>query len=148
MKSVQEIKSAISQLLATQQLAVLATEANHHPHTSLMAFVSSEDLKKIYFATERATQKYNNISRNGNIALLVDNRTNTIDDFKKAIALTILGYAKELPEPEKKAAMDIFLNRFPHLRDFAKSSACSLFQLDVEHYVLVGEFQDVVSYKP
>lgn len=148
MKNKKEMKGITEILMASQLLCVLATEANHRPHASLMAFAYSEDLKRIFLATDRATQKYNNLSRNNHIALLIDNRTNSINDFAKAIALTVLGYAKELHGEERGEAANLLHARFDYLKDFIKSSSCSLFEIEIEQYILVDEFHQVNSWKP
>ena len=148
MKTEKELRLIIGQLLKSQQLAVLATEFNHRPYASLMAFAYAENLKKIYFFTERATQKYNNVSRNGNISMLIDNRTNTIDDFKKAMAVTIKGQAKELSGAEKTEVEKLLLNRYPYLADYIHSSLATIFQFSIEEYVFVDEFQHTAALKP
>jgi hypothetical protein len=50
-------------LLAAQPLGVLATSMAGQPYTSLVAFVADADLRQVWFATERATRKYQLVQR-------------------------------------------------------------------------------------
>ena len=85
------LSHSIKEILNSQSLAVLATNAGSSPYTSLVGFMASQDLKEIYFATFINTRKYQNISKHSRVSLLIDSRTNRADDFKNSSALTISG---------------------------------------------------------
>ncbi len=93
------IAEEIKNLLERQPLAVLATQDNGQPYTSLMAFAFTEDLRFLVFATATSTRKYMNIIEESRVALLIDDRSNNGEDFQKASALTILGEACEVGYP-------------------------------------------------
>ena len=83
-------------LLAAQRYAVLATDHGGQPYTSLMAFAASEDLQDLTLVTERATQKYANLTANSRVAVFIDNRENVGADTHEAVAVTAIGAAQEV----------------------------------------------------
>jgi len=133
----------IRDLVASQRLAVLSTEEQGQPYSNLMAFVSSEDLTFILFATTRSTRKYNNLRNEPRVSILIDNRRNEVIDFSEARAVTVLGKARELEEDERGHYENLYLSRHPHLLDFVSSPTCALFKVAVERYILVSQFQEV-----
>ncbi len=56
-----EIQDTIRRVLERNRLAVLATQRNRQPHTSLIAFTPLESLRFLPFATYRSTLKYKSI---------------------------------------------------------------------------------------
>jgi len=78
-----DIRQDIKDLLDSQKLAVLSTQGEAGPYVSLVAFAAADDLKSILFATPVYTRKYDNLKRKPEVALLVDNRVNDADDFKR-----------------------------------------------------------------
>lgn len=88
----------LSDLLTSQHFAVIATESKKQPYTNLVSFVCSPDYRHIFFPTKRQTQKYLNISKNRNIAILIDNRQNTPSDISHAITITAIGRVKVLTQ--------------------------------------------------
>ena len=95
------IEGKIASLLKSKKFAVLSTINDGQPYASLVAFVGDTDLKIIFFATQRSTQKFKNIKANKRIALLVENTTNTETDINDAMALTIMGKAEIAKTDEK-----------------------------------------------
>jgi uncharacterized pyridoxamine 5'-phosphate oxidase family protein len=64
------LKEYIEAILKTSGFAVLATEGNGQPHTSLIAITPFENFRQIIFATYRNTLKYRNLSDNNKVAVL------------------------------------------------------------------------------
>ncbi len=133
-------------LCHSQPLAVLATAAGTVPYASLVAVALTTDLQSLYFATPRATRKFNNLVSNGQVALLIDNRSNQVEDFRQAAAATMIGTAEELSGAEKDSALEIYLARHPHLNDFAHSPEAALFKVRIERINMVNGFQDVTEF--
>lgn len=144
-KDLANAKRDLKKLLQTQPLAVLATQDLGQPYASLVAFVSSDDLKSLYFATTRSTRKYANMSGDSRVALLVDNRSNKASDFRWAMAATATGKAKEVTSRRRKSALDLYLAKHPHLREFVHSPTCALCEIKVQTFFLVTRFQNVVE---
>jgi heme iron utilization protein len=138
-----KLKNKTKQLLESQRLGVLSTHFHGQPYSSLVAFASSENLRKIYFATPKSTRKFRNLTQDHRVSMLVDNRSNEISDFHHAMAVTVLGSAREVQGSEKEAAKNIYLVKHPYLTDFVKSASCALVVLDVDKYILVSRFQEV-----
>lgn len=135
-------------LLTSQPLAVLSTEGEGQPYASLVAYAVTEDLKAILFATTRATRKYRNLAGNPRVSLLIDNRSNTEEDFHGAMAATVLGAAREDPEGGASGLCSMFLARHPHLQEFLASPTCAFLRVDVGSYYLVRRFQEVLEITP
>lgn len=138
-----ELKEKIAKLFSQQKLAVLSSYGNGLPYASLVAFAATEDLQYIVFATTRSTRKYANLVTESNVALLIDNRTNTEKDFSYATAATALGRAEEVKEPEREYLINIYLKKHPHLKQFVTSPSCALLKVSVIKYYVVNRFQNV-----
>ncbi len=129
-------------LLKSQMLGVIATEMDGIPHASLVAYCSTDDLKYLIFATSKNTKKFQNLTKNSNVCLLIDNRENNPSDFNNAITVTALGNAKEIKE-NKDYFKDLFLKKHSNLIDFINSSDCALLKIKVDKYQFVSNFQNV-----
>ena len=140
-----KIRSALENLFKNQHLAVLATHDHGQPYTSLVAFAGSEDLKALYFVTGQATRKYANLTSDPRAAMMIDNRSNTPADIADAMAATATGSVDIVPENERIKLLSIFLQKHPHLDEFAKSPSTRLIRLNVFCYYVVNRFQNVVE---
>lgn len=141
------VSSQLRELFATQALAVLSTDGSGNPYASLVAFASSDDLRQLFFATARDTRKFANLQSNCRVALLVDNRSNSVVDFAHAIAATALGSCRELTGPERDEASHRFLEKHPSLAEFVSAPDCALIQVTVRSIYLVGRFRHVTEYQ-
>jgi nitroimidazol reductase NimA-like FMN-containing flavoprotein (pyridoxamine 5'-phosphate oxidase superfamily) len=135
-------------LLAHQRVAVLATQRGEAPYGSLVAFARAAGEDSVLFATTRSTRKYENLTDNDRVALVVDDRANTTADFHAAAAVTVLGAARELQGEERAAWAQVYLQRHPYLVDFLNSPSCALFLVTVDKYLLVRSFQQVTEILP
>jgi nitroimidazol reductase NimA-like FMN-containing flavoprotein (pyridoxamine 5'-phosphate oxidase superfamily) len=146
LKDPQEIKATLSALFREQQLAVLATrEKDGQPYASLMAFAASDDLGQILLVTSRFTRKYANLSADPRVSLLIDSRSHQSADIHEAVAVTVLGEAEEVKGTEREHLLTYYLQKHPHLEDFAMSPSCALLRVQVKSYYLVSRFQEVVE---
>ena len=137
----------LRELFGTQPLAVLATQGEGTPYVSLIAFASDEKLKYLLFSTTKATRKYANLSANPSVSLLIDNRKNTLEDFRDAVAVTALGKIKPVEDFELRIMENIYLMKHPHLVDFLHSPTNAFLKINVEKYIVVSHFQHVVEVK-
>lgn len=143
MNNSHELRQTIQTLLDLQIQAVLATQHQQQPYTSLMAFAVTADLRQIVFATHRSTQKYANLSANPHASLLIDNRCNAESDYRNAIAISAQGLVREVIKDRYTELLQLYLNKHPRLWDFVTAADCVLLQLDVECYYIVSQFQKV-----
>lgn len=142
-----EFRDQLKELFASQQLAVLATDAGGRPYTSLVAFAATDDQTRLIFATTRATRKFSNLRENPHVSLLIDSRSNQVADFRNAVAVTALGTVSEAFDAERERLLAIYLARHPHLASFAKAPSCALLQVSVRQYYLVSRFQNVTVWE-
>ena len=140
------LKHSIKEILNSQSLAVLATHTGSSPYTSLVGFMASQDLKEIYFATFVTTRKYHNISKDSRVSLLIDSRTNQVEDFKNSSALTILGDAETVLQGQRDTLLSLYLDKFSHLQDFINDPQCALVRITVTKYIVVQRFQEVFEF--
>jgi nitroimidazol reductase NimA-like FMN-containing flavoprotein (pyridoxamine 5'-phosphate oxidase superfamily) len=137
------VYSAIQELLKTQRLAVLATQAEGQPYASLVAFSASNDLKTILFITPRDTRKFAQIRSNPQVAVLINSSVNHPKDFERAISATAVGRAQEVSVSERDAFMKRYLVKHPNLKEFANEPASVLVKITVQSIYLVKNFQEV-----
>jgi len=140
-----KVRKDLKKLLQSQPLAVLSTQGRGQPYASLVAFASSRDLRRLYFATSRSTRKYANILGDSRVAMLADNRSNTVSDFRWATAATATGRAVEVEAGARDEASKLFLAKHPDLEKFIQSPGCALCEIRVETYFVVTRFQSVAE---
>ena len=138
--------SSVKRLMQTQKYAVLASDDRGQPYASLMAFAATENGRQVVLAMNRDTRKHNNIRVNGHVALLIDDRENKGSDTQQAVAVTILGEAREVEGEERRRLTELFLLRHPQLREFAESPCSAVVLLSAEAFQLVARFEDVVEW--
>jgi len=143
-----ELRRMIWELLASERLAVLATQGADAPHTSLVAFAATEDLRRLVFATERETRKFGNLTSSPRVALLVDDRSHRATDLIEATAVSAAGRARDAHGEEREGLAGLLLNKHPMLKPFVAQPGCAVVQVDVEVYQVVTRFQSVVEFHP
>ena len=84
----ESVRSLLRKVIFSQYYAVLSSSKDGRSYSNLVAFAASDDLKTVVFATGKGTEKFKRISNNGNVSLLIDNRTNRPADVSKAVAIT------------------------------------------------------------
>lgn len=148
--SLKKLQKQTRALLAKRGLAVLATVRSSVPHQGLVAVAAAEDLKYILFASPVYTRKYENISKNSAVSLLLDDRSNSELDFMQCTALSIKGDAEVVQDDTEEAERyrTIYLGRHPYLESFVSSPSSALFRVKVSTYSLVSTFQRVDEWSP
>ena len=141
-RNILQLKNKIKELLDQQKLGVLATQGEKYPYNSLVAYAFSEDLRYIFFATMKHTRKYDNIMKHHYVSMLIDSRTNDVTDFKDAVALTVMAKMENTTLLEYRG---LYLNRFPHLKDFIEDPNTTIMTLKVDKYIYVQRFQEVLE---
>jgi heme iron utilization protein len=138
-----KLETEVRNLLISQKFAVLSTQEQDHPYLNLVAFAETGDLRTILLATSRTTRKYGNLSSKSGVGLLVDNRSNDAADIREAMAVTIIGSAREVSVSEREVLERVYLEKQPHMQEFLSSPATALIKVDVQSYLLVNRFQNV-----
>lgn len=142
------IISLLKDLFESQKLSVLATNRDGQPYTSLVAFSATGDLRVMMFVTDRSTNKYENMKRDDRVALLIDNRSNREDDFMSGVAVTALGRAEEVDPDSRNDPAKFHISKHPSLKNFVNSPTSAIFQVKIDRYYIVTNFQKVVEFKP
>ena len=145
MKAKEQFRQRVAELFRSQNLATLSTQQAGQPYASLVAFVASDDLDQIYFATPTTTRKYANLVADSRVAMLINSSMNQTSDFHRAISVTAVGKAKDVTGKDKKRILDQYLAKHPHLEDFARSPTSALVRVSVESYYMVKNFQNVTE---
>jgi len=143
----EKIREILRELFTSQNLAVLGTHQSGQPYGSLVAFATTPDLKNLFFATTRATRKFANLQADSRVSMVFDNRSNRVADFRKAVAATALGRAKEIKGRDRQKIAKMYLAKHPHLKEFISSPTCALVKIRVEVYYLVWRFQNVFEWR-
>ena len=137
------IKEYIEGALQTSRFAVLATEGNGQPHTSLIAITPFGSFRQLIFATYRNTLKYRNLAHNRKVAVLVESGDVNMKGMKESVVLTIIGYTEEISKEENEAAYQAHLKRHPEMESFMLSSDCALFMVIAQSYQVVYGIDDI-----
>ena len=135
----------LRELLASQLFCVLATQDNGQPYGNLVAFVATDDLGELVFATGRSTRKYGNMTADPRVAMMVDSRSNRHSDTRDAVVATALGRVAEAEGDDRDSLLALYLAKHPHLEEFVSSPDCALLRVKIDRYYLVSHFQNVVE---
>ena len=143
------IEESIRELCQGEDFAVLATQGNDQPYTSLIGFVTTPDLKYVAFATPKQTRKYFLLESNKRVAFMVDNRASQLGSINYISAVTITGKARFLTEVQEEEHWGgMLIEKHPYLTDFIKSSATAIVVVEVYRYFYVRRFQEVAEWVP
>jgi nitroimidazol reductase NimA-like FMN-containing flavoprotein (pyridoxamine 5'-phosphate oxidase superfamily) len=137
------IKEYIGDALQTSRFAVLATEGNGQPHTSLIAITLFGSFRQLIFATYRNTLKFRNLSHNSKVAILIEGGYFNMKGLKESVVLTIIGNAEEISKEENEVAYQAHLKRHPEMESFMLSSDCTLISVIAKSYQFVYGIDDI-----
>ncbi len=137
------LKEYIGSILKTSGFAVLATEGNGQPHTSLIAITNFGDSRQLIFATYRNTLKYRNLTHNNKVAVLIESKQINMNGLNESIVLTIIGHTKEISIAENEAAYHAHLMKHPEMESFMLSPDCVLIKVIAQSYQVVNGTEDI-----
>jgi nitroimidazol reductase NimA-like FMN-containing flavoprotein (pyridoxamine 5'-phosphate oxidase superfamily) len=133
----------ITHMLHAHAFGVLATCSGEYPYTSLISIDFPGDGHHIIFPTLRETRKYTNLIHNGNVSIMLDNRSLIEKNISKLYAITVLGKAREADAAIRPVFELHFLKRHPHLSDFLSLPQTALIQVAFTKLILVEEFEKI-----
>ena len=145
METNKQFRKRLGELFRSQNLAALSTHHAGQPYASLVAFYTTDDLKHIYFVTPKTTRKFDNLTADNRVAVMVNSSTNQTSDFHQAISVTAVGKAEEVAGTDKELILGQYLVKHPHLEDFVRSPTCALVRVVVDSYYMVKNFQNVTE---
>ena len=139
----------IRRLVDSQPFAVLCTQGEQHPYGSLVAFSMTEDLTTAVFSTPVTTRKFQLLSQNDRVALLIDNRCQHLDNMMNVEAVTATGQAKRVEEGiDFEHWSHLLTARHGYLSGFVQSPTVALFCIEIVRYFHVVRFQEVQQWIP
>jgi len=138
-----KLKEYIEAVLKTSGFAVLATESNGQPHTSLIAITPFANFRQIIFATYRNTLKYRNLSHNNKVAVLIESGVININGLKQSVVLTIIGHTEEINIAGNEATYQTHLKQHPEMESFMRSTDCVLIRVIAQSYQVVYGIDDI-----
>lgn len=139
------VADALTHLAQRQLFAVVATQSDHKPYASLVAFALTDDFRVLTFATKRGTKKYANMKANPSVAVLLDNRSNDPGDVNTGMAVTATGTVSEAHGEERERLLRLYAEKHASLAVFAAGADTALMKVHVHCYVVVTRFQQVVT---
>lgn len=133
----------IQHVLDVSRFAVMATQQEGQPHASLMAFTPMSGIRYLIVATYRTTLKYSNLSKDGRVAVLINNCIATGPSKYRDLVITAHGIATEVADDDRKMVKQAYLTRHPDFDEFLASPDCALLRVVVSAYEVVGSTEDV-----
>jgi nitroimidazol reductase NimA-like FMN-containing flavoprotein (pyridoxamine 5'-phosphate oxidase superfamily) len=126
-------------VMRSQDMCVLATVSGTNPHCSLMAYITDSKCRNIYMITLQHTTKYQNLTANPSVCLLIDTRlSDRGEQRRKAKALTVNGFFEKIKDPKKQLSVrDKFLQRHLHLTEFASQPDAEVFAVKIHSLQLL-----------
>ena len=125
-----------------ENFAVLATDEDGSPYTSLISYALTPDLRMVIFATPKGTRKYKNILNSSQVALLIDNRSKSKHRLMETEAITVIGTAKHVRKGKKWEELSkILLRKHPDLEEFLNAQTTALIAVQIIECVHVSHFQ-------
>jgi len=123
---------------------VLATEQAGQPHTSLIAITPLDDGQRLLFATYRNTRKFNNLTHNKRVSVLMDGRSRVGHcDTPNCFVLSAVGHVQDIGVTAYPTLLDAHLQHHPDLLTFTQAPDCVLLEVVVEAYQVVNGIDDV-----
>jgi len=138
-----EILKCIAAVLAKQKLGVLATMGEEGPYQSLVAFTALPGLQEIVFATDKNTTKFRNIKKSNEVSLLIDSRTEEMNDLKNLFVVTAVGEAFEVEGVFEEGPGKEYMNCHPLLGEKFLTDTSALINIKVKKYIFVSSLDEV-----
>ena len=123
---------------------VLATEHAGQPHTSLIAITPLDDGQRLLFATYRNTRKFNNLTSNKRVSVLMDGRSRVgYCGTPTCFVLSAVGRVQEIGAVSYPTLLSAHVQHHTDLDDFTQDPDCVLLEVLVGAYQVVNGIDDV-----
>ena len=113
LKSLSELSTLCQSYFLNKNLRCLLHKGKGGPYGNLVAFLASLDLRSLIFATPKATRKFSNMIECPMVAFVIDNRSNSLDDFFQAVVVTAIGRASELKSHDRDSFWNYMRGNIP-----------------------------------
>ena len=136
-------------MLRSQVQCVLATATpKGQPATHLMAYAFSDDLRRVFMASGRHSQKIEDVRANPSVSLLFDNRTGNISDHGDGMLVTASGRAALCEKSQHELDRLHLLQRNPNMDSFLTREDVTVFSVAVDTYAVVVGYGQPELVKP
>ena len=127
------MRADIKELIENNLVCVLATVSGASPHCSLMSYVADTDCQEIYMVSHKNTKKYQNLTNNPAVSLLIDSREISLSPGKKrSLALTVTGiFQQDAPAEKKRAVRELLRGKHPDLGALLDDSGAEIIVLKI-----------------
>ena len=131
-------------LIRKCNILVLATSGDEGIHTSLMAYANSADCSEIYMVSSRKSRKWQNLSQNAQVSLLIDDRDEKLSDRRHEIqALTVKGtFVPVTEESEIKTITFAIADNAPAIANAFSGPENSIIRIKADSFQLLNGPQD------
>jgi nitroimidazol reductase NimA-like FMN-containing flavoprotein (pyridoxamine 5'-phosphate oxidase superfamily) len=124
-------------LAKEKRTCVLATVSGNKPYCSLMAYVTDDQCEEIYMVTHKRTRKYENLTNNPAVSIMIDTREKNPCD--QAQALTVEGSFFKIEDENKlKQVRAKFLEVHPQMEEFIDHPDAQLLCIRVNSFLLLN----------
>ncbi len=106
------LRARVVEMLRAHGVATLATAGPDGPWAAAVFYASDLDLN-LYFVTDPGTRHGRNLAAGTHAAAAIHAETERWNDIR---GLQLEGGAARIPDPERAAAMTVYLDRFPDIR--------------------------------
>ena len=139
--------SDLKSLINDEQYGILATASlDAEPHTNLMAFAVTDDIKKIILVTPQNTRKYTNILENPRVSFMIDSRP-ARGNANRGRAVSVSGKIYTPSKDEADLFLSTFIKRHPQMREFTELSEATVIVLDAETFYYIDDLYRVTVFR-
>ncbi|TFG14671.1 hypothetical protein EU537_03100 [Candidatus Thorarchaeota archaeon] len=139
----ESLRSTVSNVFSNQRIAVLGVSKNDDPYSCLVAFVVTDDLRYVIFATMRARKKYRYMQANPRVTLMIDDREHKPTDYTNTTSIAVVGTAQEVDGTKRSDYAQLLLNKHPTLTDFVESEDSAIMEVKIEDMYVVDNFESL-----
>jgi nitroimidazol reductase NimA-like FMN-containing flavoprotein (pyridoxamine 5'-phosphate oxidase superfamily) len=131
-------------LLRSKDVCVLATVCEGQPHCSLMSYVTDRDCREMYMASHKKTKKYQNLTENPAVSLLIDTREEDQGAKRhQTMALTVNGLFEDVRDEKKRGLIkNRLLEKHPHLKTLMDDPDVEVFAVRIKTLQLLDGVTD------
>ena len=89
------------------------------------------------------------IEKDGNVSLLIDNRSANLEDINQIAAITAIGKAHILKDTDElKDWSQRLIEKHSYLDDFIRAETSAIILVEITKYHYVSSFQEVFEWSP
>ncbi|WP_421903829.1 pyridoxamine 5'-phosphate oxidase family protein [Maridesulfovibrio sp.] len=132
--------TSCQELVRKCNILVLATSGESGIHTSLMAYACSADCNEIYMVSSRKSRKWQNLSQNPQVSLLIDDRDGKLSERRHEImALTVKGtFVPVTNDAEIKNIKSAIAETAPAIADAFSGPENSIIRIKADSFQLLN----------